>query len=140
MNGIGKFKSVSLDTNIFIYHFEENPEFTPYTAQIFEKIAQGEFRATTSVVSLIETLSYPSPPVVIRGITETFLNFPNLEIINVNQQIALEAAKIRRKYGFRMPDSIQLATALFAKSNAFVTNDARLKGFKRLPIILLKSI
>lgn len=140
MSGIGRLRHVGLDTNIFIYHFESNPEFIPHTDKIFEGLNQGKLRATTSVVSLIETLSYPSPPAIIKSITQIFLNYPNLEIIDVNQKIALEAAKIRRKYPFRVPDSIQLATALFAKSHAFITNDERLKRFKRLPIILLKAI
>ena len=54
-------------------------------------------------------------------------------------EIGEVAAEVRREYGFRLPDSIQLATALHSKSQAFVTNDRRLKKFKELPAILLSE-
>ena len=62
---------------------------------------------------------------------------PNLNIIDVDYKIALEAARIKREYKFRLPDSIQLATALIGKAQAFVTNDQRLKKFQELPIVML---
>ena len=60
--------------------------------------------------------------------------------MNVDRTITVEAARIRREYGFRLPDSIQLATALFGKANALITNDERLKKFKELKVINLKDI
>lgn len=35
--------------------------------------------------------------------------------MGIDHNLALEAAEIRRGYGFRLPDAIQLATALSAK-------------------------
>lgn len=140
MNGIGNLKRIALDSNLFIYHFEDNTEFAPHAERIFERLIQNSLKAVTSVISIIETLSFPSPPRVVREITEAFLNIPNLEILEVNQTIATEAARIRREYGFRLPDSVQLATALFTKTQAFVSNDVRLKQFKELRVILLKQI
>ena len=68
------------------------------------------------------------------------LDIPNLEFISIDHRLALEASRIRRKYGFRLPDSIYLATAIFGKADAFVTNEEKLKKFKDLKIILLKDI
>ncbi|OGE64802.1 hypothetical protein A3I48_01575 [Candidatus Daviesbacteria bacterium RIFCSPLOWO2_02_FULL_36_7] len=62
-----------------------------------------------------------------------------MEIYQVDEKIAVESARIRRKYSFRLLDSIQLATALYAKAQAFITNDDRLKKFKELKVILLKE-
>lgn len=140
MNGITNFKKVALDSNLFIYHFEDNPKFVSFTDKIFTNLFEGILRATTSVISIIETLSYPAPRKVIKEIEDAFLRIPNLEIVGVDQQIGIEAAKVRRKYGFRLPDSIQLATFLQSKSQAFITNDRRLKQFKELKIILLTEI
>ncbi len=134
------YKEVALDTNIFIYYFHNHPEFGPKTREIFLALMAGDLRATTSIITLIELLSKKAPGLRIKELHEELLTTPNLTIFPVESKVALEAAKIRRKYGFRVPDSIQLATAIFAKSNAFITNDERLRGFKRLPIILLKSI
>src|SRR5207248_6090877 len=46
---------------------------------------------------------------------------------------------LRRAYGFRIPDAIQLATCLYQKVDLFITNDRRLKTYKEIPIILLSE-
>lgn len=140
MSGIAHLKNIALDSNVFIYHFEGNLEFTPFTDKIFEKLTLGEVKAVTSIISLIETLSYPAPSQVIKDITDAFLGIPNLNIFDVNEQIAFEAARIRREYRFRLPDSIQLATAKLNKAQAFVSNDARLKQFNELKVMLLHQV
>lgn len=140
MSGIGNLKKLGLDSNLFIYHFERNPEFTPFTDKIFANHSEGINQSVTSVISVIEALAYPSPPKVIAEIKDAFLNFPNLEIINLNQELAYEAARLRREYSLRLPDSVQLATALKAKVEAFITNDFKLKNFEEVKVVLLKEI
>ena len=140
MNGIRKFKQVCLDSNLFIYHFEENSEFVSATSFIFDSLSEGTLKASTSIISLIEVLSYPLPPAVLREIKESFQSLPNLTVYNVESDIAGEAARIRREYGFRLPDAIQLATAVTAKADVFITNDQKLKQFKQLKVLLLSSV
>ena len=137
MSGIANLKLVGLDSNLFIYHFENNPDFATFTVKVFDRLSKGTLRAVTSIVSVMETLSYPAPSAVVKNIQEAFETMPNLNIIDVDYKIALEAARIRREYKFRLPDSIQLATALIGKAQALVTNDQRLIKFKQLPTVLL---
>ena len=138
MSGIANLKLIGLDSNLFIYHFENNPDFISLTVKVFERLSKGTLRATTSIISVIETLSYPAPSSVIKNIQEAFATIPNLNILDVDHKIAFEAAKIRREYKFRLPDSIQLATTLVSRTQAFITNDQKLKPFKKVPIVLLK--
>lgn len=140
MNGIKNLKSIALDSNIFIYNLEQNPHYTQFTDVLFNRLILNDLKAVTSIISLTEILSYPETEKVEKQIVEDFFNTPNLQVSDVDQEIARKAAKIRRKYGFRLPDSVQLATALQAKAKAFVTNDERLKTLKELKIILLKEI
>lgn len=135
-----KLKRVALDSNVFIYHFEENKEFITFTRKIFYSLSLNNLKAITSVVSIIETLSFSSPQKVINEIKQAFFTLPNLEIFDVDQAISLEAARIRRKYKFRLPDSIQLATAKLNKAKVFISNDKRLKQFKELKVTLLKEV
>lgn len=137
MSGIANLKLVGLDSNLFIYHFENNPNFVPFTIKIFDRLSKGTLKAVTSTVSVMEALSYPAPSAVIKNIQEAFETIPNLNICDVDYKIALEAARIRREHKFHLADSIQLATALISKAQAFVTNDRRLKKLRQLPIILL---
>lgn len=140
MNGrtnIKKFTLVGLDTNIFIYHFHQRSPFTTFTDVIFNALAENKLNAVTNLITLIELLSLKTQTGKIKELEEAFDTTPNLKVFGVDRDIAIEAAKTRRKYGFRLPDSVQLATALKAKAQAFISNDERLKIFKELPIILL---
>ena len=139
MSGIAKSNLVALDSNIFIYNLEENSEFVRFTDLIFKRLIANKLKAVTSIVSLTEILSFQKTSDVVKQLTEDFLSTPNLEVFDVNQQIAIEAARIRREYGFRLPDAIQLSTAQKAKADVFITNDQRLKHFKPLKVIMITS-
>lgn len=133
-----KLKIVGIDTNVFVYYFSEHPRFGKASKKIFDRLSDSSWRSVTSIISISEALS----PKILTGeaakeVESKFLDVPNLALFEVNHAIAVEAARIRREYGFRLPDAIQLATALHAKAQAFITNDRRLKGFKELPIVLL---
>ena len=138
---LNKLKLVGLDTNIFIYYFEQNSEFGQSTKKIFDLLSTNSLNTVTSVISLMEILSPDFlSKVAARETEKKFFDIPNLKVLNVDRTITVEAARIRREYGFRLPDSIQLATALFGKANALITNDERLKKFKELKVINLKDI
>lgn len=141
MNQKLQFKFVALDTNIFIYFFEGNPHFGNVVKLIFEKLTENQLRAVTNITSLAELLS--SPKLDNKAAKETkklFLSVPNLEIYHLDENIAVKSAQIRREYGFRLLDAVQLATALHAKAKAFITNDERLKKFKELKVVLLTEL
>ena len=50
-----------------------------------------------------------------------------MEIMEISQEIAKKAAKIRAEYkGFKAMDALQLATACLSECDIFVTNDKQL--------------
>ena len=132
-------KLIGLDTNIFIYYFAENKEFGSLAKTIFEALSEKKTQAVTSIITLTELLSLPASEKEVEALKTNFLETPNLNTLDINQAISIEAARIRRTYGFRIPDSIQLATCLHLKADIFITNDERLKSFKELPIILINK-
>lgn len=140
MKGLGnfeKYKFVGLDTNIFSYHFHQDPLFGPLTKEIFDLLSLNRLRAVTSIITLIEILSVKASSAKIKGLKKLFSEIPNLAVVEVNEEIAYKTAQIRRKYGFRTPDAIQLATAVQAKAKVFITNDERLKKIKELKVKLI---
>lgn len=137
--GITNNKLIGLDTNIFIYYFQQNPEFGELSKSIFENLALNRTRAITSIVTLIELLSLPSLEKEMGTLKNLLLETPNLTICDLNQNIGVEAAEIRRRYKFRLPDAIQLATCLSLDADMFITNDQKLKSFKEIPVILLNQ-
>ena len=143
MNGnirLRNLKLVALDTNIFIYYLHDYLGLTTLAGQIFKGLLNGRLKAVTSIITLVELLSLAAPESKIHALKEQFEIIPNLEVLSVEKSIAIEAAQIRREYKFRLPDSLQLATARVARAKAFITNDARLKKFKETKVVLLTEI
>lgn len=141
MNGMRSLKKVALDSNIFIYYFNNDFKFGKRAKAIIDLLDNNKLEAITNVTTLIEVLSPKTLSVrTAREIENVFYSVPNLKIVDVDREIAVLAAQIRRQYGFRSPDCFQLASAVKYRSQAFVTNDKRLSGFKQIQVILLSSL
>lgn len=139
-------QKIALDSMVFIYHFEQVEAYFPKTHQILSQAQSGKTKIITSIISVLESLSAPkylNLPHVVDEITLFFKEAPYISVLDVNPEIALEAAKLRRENkSLRTPDSIQIATALVHHAETFITNDDRLKNLsfpslKILPITQL---
>jgi predicted nucleic acid-binding protein len=137
---LSKFHSISLDTNIFVYYLDHHSHFHPEAEKIFREIAEKNLPVFTSIITLTELLSFNAPKSELEKLEQELILMPNLTIVEVNLQVARDAARIRRTYKFRLPDSIQLATAIINKTQAFISNDVGLAKFKELKVILLNKI
>jgi predicted nucleic acid-binding protein len=51
---------------------------------------------------------------------------PSLEIVPLNEAVAIEAARLQQKTPLRIGDAIHLATALQQQATLFLTNDKQL--------------
>lgn len=141
MTTLGNFRLVGIDSNIFIYYLEENPQFGSASKKIIDSLNGGNLRGITSVLAVSEITSKKElTENIAKDLEATLFEIPNLTIHDVNRKVAKETGKIRRRYGLRLADAIQLATAVQFKARAFITNDERLKIFKELEIILLQSL
>ncbi len=65
---------------------------------------------------------------------------PNFYMLPVNVAIAESAADLRARYNLRAPDAIQIAAALSAGCEAFLTNDAALKRVTELQVLILDEL
>lgn len=136
---VRKNSRIGLDTNTFIYFFEPLSPFHATADQLFTEIAKTQSQIISSVITLSELLSFAAPMEALSKLELNFFSIPVLQILDVNAEIAKEAARIRRTYKFLLADSIQLATCLSANVDFFLTNDRKLKAFKELPVELLKK-
>lgn len=132
-------KTVFIDTNIFIYFFQGNigQDEAQKARKFFEQLSSGKVTGVTSVITQLELLSLPATNEENQQLLELFLETPNLKVVSVDAEIVNEAAKIRRKYGYKTPDAIQLATAVVCKVDAFLTNDRQLEKFTEITVTLL---
>lgn len=133
-------KIVGLDTMLFIYHIEDNPKYAVITERLFDTIEHGSCKAVTSILTLIELLIKPKREgnlIAVGDYRDMILTFPNLMVMDVNLRVSDIASDMRAKYRIRVPDAIQIASAIVGGSQSFITNDEGLKKVKDVNIILL---
>ncbi len=127
---------------LFVYHFENHPLYGPAAANLFHATEEGRCRIVTSVVSLLEVLVVPKRQhenLLCQRYRETFAFFPNLSLVAVDTDIVEIASDIRAEHNVRTPDAIQLATAIHAGADAFVSADRYLAKFPGIRVLTLQQ-
>ena len=111
--------------------------------QIFQAIATARCIGITSVITLGEVLVQP----LIRGDTrlqteyrDLLLHSENLETFPIDSVAAEAAAGLRARYRIRMPDALQIAVAIGAGCEAFLTNDTAVRRVTELRVLILAEL
>ena len=112
-----------VDSAPLIYHLENNAGFAPRFAGLFEAVASGRLRMALTTVTLAEVLTgpYRHDRDALGKQIEAVLS--EYEVHPLSASIAVQAARLRARYRLRLPDAIQLATALEINAWALVTHD-----------------
>lgn len=140
---LGEIKTIFLDTAPIIYFIEAHHEFGPLVKQVVELMNASRIQAFTSVLTLSEVLPKP----VETGNDElaekfkTYLkNGPNLTLLPIGETIGETAGALRGKYPYlKTVDAVQIAAALDAGAEAFLTNDKKLSKIMEVKILVLKD-
>ena len=119
---------VFLDTNIFIYLFEDAGQPGERAARLVERMAERKDRLASSTLTLAEILVKPleSGNTALAARYEATLRSPEVLLIPFDAAASLRYAEIRHDRSIRSLDAIQLACAATAGCDLFVTNDAAL--------------
>ncbi|MCB2356691.1 type II toxin-antitoxin system VapC family toxin [Clostridium estertheticum] len=137
-----KYDRILIDTNSFIYFMEDNEAYADILQIVFDMIESGKIYGVTSTIVLTEILTKPIKDgnKQLEAQYKAFLtHFPNLYLRNIDNKVAIKAAKIRANYGTKTPDSIIIATAFEERASAIVTNDIRLRKVEGIDFIILND-
>lgn len=140
---LSEHKIVGIDTMAFIYYFENNLTYLPFVKTLFEFIEEGEIKGKTSVITYLEILTKPKKERrddLVEEYEILLTNYPNLEIIPVNKEIADVSSSLRAKYDLRTPDAIQVATSIVEGAFLFITNDLNMKKIQEIEVIIMKEL
>lgn len=133
---------VFLDTAPVIYFVEKNPAFSVKISPIFSKLDEGILTAVVSPITLAECLVLPYKipnPDVAQIFSDLLINSESVMFYPIDEVIADKAAELRARYNISLTDAFQIAVAIQAECDAFLTNDADLKRVKEIPIIVLSE-
>ena len=132
-------QTISLDSMVFSYYFSGNKPYSELVEVLFDtQNFDGELN--TSIISLIESLSYPqleTDQSKITSIQEFFYQQDKLVTKNISKEIVNECSKLRRLYKLSTPDSIQYATAIITQAQLFITNDQHFQRIKNPSIHII---
>ena len=134
---------IALDSNIFIYQFEENIRYQPLTHLVFEALEHGEISAVTSTITVTELLvpAYRAQDGArVDELYGLLATHPLLEWVAPDLEIADLAAELRTGYNLRTPDALQAATAIQRTATGFLTNDLQFERLGHFETLVLDRI
>jgi predicted nucleic acid-binding protein len=138
-----KGKTIGLDTAPLIYYIEEHPDYIEIIAPFFEALKRRKLRVVTSTITFMEVLVAPMKRNNSQLVTKyrtVFSNMEDLSIITITKSLAERSARIRATCNLRTPDAIQVATAMYAKADFFLTNDKRLASVPDINVLVLDDL
>ncbi len=110
-----KVETVGVDTPVFIYHLEAHEKYAVLTQKIFSSMENGKWQGITSAITLMEINVHPwrvGREDVARKYEALLMNFPNLNIIHIDRDVARIASQLRARFDIRPPDALQVAASL----------------------------
>lgn len=132
-----------LDANLFIYALENLQPWSSLANGIFRALEAGEFSAVTSELTIAECLVKPMK-LGRNDLVQAYLGFmrdrPFLELVPIDRDILLEAARRRADSSLTLPDAIHVATSFQSGCDSFLSNDKRLATVPGLTTLPLSDI
>ena len=137
--GVG---SVAVDTAIFIYFIEENPQFLPAILPLFKQVDQGKRELITSALTLLEVLVVPYRAGN-RRLAERYeallTRSRGIRLVELSHDQLRAAAQLRAATNVKTPDALQVVAAISGGCTTFLTNDRGLPPVPGLRILELAS-
>lgn len=123
LHGLPRDALLLLDSAPIIYFLESHPQFAARFAPLFERHAAGDFRFAVTTITVAEVLTGPlqardeALARRYRAILESW------QCIDMDIDIAESAARLRSSLRLKLPDAVQVASALAINAAALVTHD-----------------
>lgn len=123
-----------LDANIFIYAAINKEELGEKAAALLQRIQQGEEKAETSALTFDEVFWAVKKHnrELAFMVCRALLNFPNLEIIPADKEVASSALELINEFHLDPRDAIHAATAILDKADFIVSADSHFNRVKEL--------
>ena len=138
-----EFKRVFVDTAPIIYYLENSSLYMDAIKKFFTKCIEENIQIVTSAITIEEYLVWPysSGKMEFADNFKRFIEYMNIEVVDIDSKIAEQGAKIRGQYkNFKAMDALQIATAIVSGCDMFLTNDKQLRQEKELPCMTMDDL
>lgn len=143
MNAVGA-GPIGVDTALFIYLIEEHPRFLAPVRALFARADAGEIEIVTSALTLLEVLVVPlrAGDQALAGKYDALLTRSRgVRVVDLSRDQLRTAARLRAQFSaLRTPDALQLAAAMGAGCQSFISNDRRMPAPNGLRVLQLSEL
>jgi predicted nucleic acid-binding protein len=136
--GLGESPVLVVDTAPIIYWLEGRPRLAERFATVFSAAESGAASIVISTVTLAEVLAGPlraGDELLTAQYREALTRSLGWQVMPLDVDTAVQAARVRTAYRLRLPDAIQVATAIRAGAAALVTHDRALRRVRGLKVV-----
>ena len=128
---------VTIDTAPIIYILEDHPRYAELFVPLFQRIESGRLRGVISPVTIAEVVAGPlnsGNEILANRYFKALTSGSRWLVQELTAELSFVAARIRIRYQLKLPDAIQVATAIQTGSAALVTHDRDFRGVDEIPI------
>lgn len=128
---------VLIDTNPIIYLLEASP-LSAHFEPLFADIEQGRVHAIVTPITIAEVASGPlkhGKDELAERYRRALVAGSGWTLRELDDDIAMIAARIRVRHRLKLPDALQLATAIHEGCFALVTHDRDFSSIDDVPIL-----
>ena len=115
----------------------------PIMRPIFQMLDERQFEGIASPVTLAECLVKPKQLGLVdlqQGFINLLTNTEGIVFVTLGEQVGILAAEMRSRYHLKLPDALQVATALATGCETFLTNDIQLKRVTDLKVLVVGEL
>lgn len=134
-NALANGALVLVDTAPIIYILEGNAHFARRFAPLFDRHAAGELQFAVTTATIAEVLVGPLRAGE-EGLARRYrAALEAWQVVELSADIAESAARLRAAHSLKLPDAVQVASALAIGADALVTHDRDLAPVRGLRIL-----
>lgn len=130
--------TVAVDAAPIIYVLDGHPTLADRFAELFAAVESGRNQIVVSAITVAEVVAGPlkhGQEALAERYEQTLTASPGFSVVPVSAKIAVRAARLRVRYRLKLPDAVQLATAIASGAYALVTHDRDFSTVRELPIL-----
>lgn len=138
LHSIPEDVAVTVDAAPIIYFLDGHVELAAAYQPLFAAAQSGRNQLLVSTITVAEVLGGPLArrnEVLAERYKHALTRGPGWSVLDVTLDVAEHAARLRARYRLRLPDAIQVATALVSGSHSLVTHDRDFSAIREIPIV-----
>ena len=133
-------RDVVIDTNIFIYLYEDHADFADIAEFIVHRAEADHFSGIITPITLSEIVVKPyamQRPDLADRCVRALRSYRNIRFKDIDGKTAQMAGALRARYKRPLPDMYQAAIALQASAPTLITNDKSLRAVSEIHVLTL---